>query len=359
MNTIKKWLCAALAVVMTLAFAGCSTPEVAITVDGKEYETGEYLAYLLDGFQQVYYNGGLYYYEQYGTDIWAQEYTYGEEEEKVLLAEYLKRTAVDTIIRQKALENKIAEAGVQFDANLTKQAQDMIDSVTEETLLTFGVNKAHYTAMCMAYYRNEISLFLSRYDKDGTTPVAEDEIRKYFDENYLSYKLISIPMVDSDNKEFSADKQKETKDTLQKYLDMYNKDKDFNKVIAQYNYDVSTAKDKELGTLTDADTRQNVDLKNAPDGDLANAVKKIPEGKAEIITYSAGGTKLTAALVLRLDPEKGEGYDTYFADSRQNILLSIKYEEFDKEITDYAKTLTYDLNKRAYKMCDPKDFVKQ
>lgn len=359
LKMMKKLLCAAMAVVMLVSFAGCSTPEVAITVDGKDYPTGEYLAYLLDGFQQAYYNGGLYYYEQYGTDIWAEEYTYGEDEKKVKLDEYLKLQTVDTIVRQKALENKIAEAGVKFSEELTKQAQEMVDAVTEEELLTFGVNKEHYTAMCMAYYRNELALFLSRYDKDGSSPVAEADIRKYFDDNYLSYKMISIPMVDSDKKEFTADKQKETKDTLQKYLDMYNKGGDFNKVIAQYNYDISTSKEKELADLKDSDTRQDVDMKNASDEDLAKAVKGVPEGKAQIVTYSAGGTTLTAALILRLDPEKGEGYENYFADSRQNILMSLKYEEFDKEISDYAKTLTYEVNKTAYRICNPKKFVQQ
>ncbi len=359
MKMIKKLLCVALAVAMLLSFAGCSTPEVAITVDGKDYATGEYLAYLLDGFQQAYYNGGLYYYEQYGTDIWAQEYTYGEDEETVLLDEYLKRAAVDSIIRQKALENKIAEEGVQFDEELTQQVQEMADAVTEDVLLTYGVNKEHYTAMCMAYYRNELALFLSRYDAGGSSPGAEEDIRQYFDENYLSYKMISISMVDSDGEEYSEEEQEETKDTLQKYLDMYNQGGDFNKVIAQYNYDVSTSSEKELATLTDSDTRQDVDLQNASDEDLANAVKKVPEGEAQIVTYSAGGTTLTAALILRLDPEEGEGYETYFADNRQNILLSLKYEEFDEEISEYAKTLTYKLNKTAYRICNPKKFVQE
>lgn len=354
MKILKKFLCIALAAIMLLCFVGCSTPKVAITVDGKDYPTGEYLAYLLDAFQQAYYNGGLYYYEQQGLDIWSQTFTY--EDETLELAEYIKAQTVDTVIRQKALENMMKEAGVEPSEDTTASAQEMIDSVDENTLLSFGVSKESYKNMCMAYYRNELSLFLSRYDKDGTTPVSEADIRKYFDDNYLSYKMISIEMMDGEE-EMAEDEQKEVKADLQKYLDLYNGGKSFNEVIAQYNYDISTSSDKKLETLTDEDTRQNIEVESAGDADFTDAIKSVPEGKAQIVTYKAGGETLTAALILRMDPEEGEGYETTFEDNRQNILLGIKFEEFDADVQEVVDKLEYSLNERAYKMCDPREFV--
>ncbi len=354
MKTLKKILCVALAAIMLLSFAGCSTPKVALTVDGKDYATGEYLAYLLDAFQQAYYNGGLYYYEQQGTDIWSQTFTH--DDKSLDLAEYLKAQTVDTIIRQKALENMMKEAGVEPSEDTTKNAQQMVDAVDESTLLTFGVSKESYEKMCMAYYRNELSLFLSRYDKDGTTPVPEADIRQYFDDNYLSFKMISVEMM-KDEKEMSEDEQKTVKNELQKYLDLYNGGKSFNEVIAQYNYDISTSSDKKLETLTDKDTRQDVEVESYGDEDFTDAVKSVPEGKAQIVTYKAGGETLTAALILRMDPEEGEGYETAFEDNRQNILLGIKFDEFDADVKKVADALEYTLNERAYDMCDPRDFV--
>lgn len=347
----------ALAVVgcMLASLTACSTPRVALTVDGKDYETGEYLAYMADVFQQVYYDGGLYYYGQYGTDVWAQEYTYNEE--KLKLAEYIKAVTVDTVIRQKALENKLTEEKVTVSDDIKKGAQSIVDSADESVLLSYGVSKESYQKMCMAYYCNEQALFLARYDEGGSSPVAEADLRKYFDENYLSYKAITVSMVDSEGKEFTADKQKETKDKLQKYLDMYNKNGDFNKVIAQYAYDNDTAEDKKLETLTDEDTRYDIDAGNATDEDFAKALKKVGEGKAEIVTYSANGTTLTAGLVLRLDPEQGADRKDYYKNNRLNLLRAVKYEEFNKEIEDYAKTLKYTVNSSAYRLCDPKEFV--
>lgn len=353
---LKKLFAALLCAVMLLSFTACgSTPKVAITVDGKDYGTGEYLAYLLDAFQQVYYNGGLYYYAQQGTDIWEQTYTY--DDKQVKLDEYLKLSTVDTIIRQKALENRMQEENVAYTEESTENVKKILDSVSEKTLLTFGVSKESYEKMCMAYYRNELSLFLAHYDKGGSKEVAETEVRTYFDENYISYKMISITQTDSSGETLSDEKQAQNKETLQKYLDMYNKSGDFNAVIAQYTYDTADGENKTLETLTDSDTRTDADAKQASDSALAEAVKSVPVGKAQIVDYDAGGTTRTSALILRLDPESGEGYETYYEDSRQNILLELKFDEFDEEIDTYAKTLQYDLNSRAYKMCDPKDFV--
>lgn len=356
MKLCKKILALALVAVMLFSFAACgSTPKVAMTVDGKDYTTGEYLAYMLEAFQQVYVNQGLYYYAQQNVDVWAQEYTY--DDQKVMLDEYIKKMTVDTIIRQKTLENMMEKAGVTPSEATTKDVEEMLASVSESALLAYGVSLDSYRKMCEAYYRNELSLFLSRYDKDGTTPIAEDDIRQYFDENYLSYKIISVEMMTDDDKEMSADEQKKVTDNLQKYLDMYNKGTDFNKVIAQYNYDISTSSDKTLETLTDKDTRKDLEATATEDTQLVDAIKSIKEGEAKLVTYKAGGSALTAAVILRLDPEEGEGYEDAFTKNRQNILLGIKFEEFNKEVEEEAKKLTYTVNERAYKMCDPKELV--
>ena len=74
----------------------------------------------------------------------------------------------------------------------------------------------------------------------------------------------------------------------------------------------------------------------------------------------SGGSTNTAALVLRLDPEKGrlDGKD-YFKESRENIIYGAKWEEFDKEIKEYAATLPMEINDRAIKMYDPKNCEKE
>lgn len=77
--------------------------------------------------------------------------------------------------------------------------------------------------------------------------------------------------------------------------------------------------------------------------------------EAKIIEYKKGGSTNTAALVLRLDPEKGrlDGKD-YFKESRENIIYGAKWEEFDKEIKEYAATLPKEINDRRLRCATPR-----
>lgn len=358
MKSLKKLLCVALAAIMVLSLTGCSTPKVALTVDGKDYSTGEYLANLFSAYSYAYSDGGLGYAEQQGYDIWSQMYTY--ENQQLDLSAYLREVAIDDIIRQKAIANLMEKEGVVMDEETAKEAQATLNGFTSDDwdmFLSYGIGKENYTNMFMASY-NEQALFMARYDKGGSKAVAEEDIRKYFDDNYLSYKMISVNMMSNDA-EMTEDKQKTIKEELEKYLKLYNDGKSFNEVIAQYNYDTSTNTDKKLETLTDADTRQDLDAGTTDETDFANTIKTIKEGEAKVVTYKQGGTELTAALILRLDPEEGDDRKTYFEDNRQNILAGIKYEEFNTEIQELANTLQYTVNQKAYKMCDPRKLFAQ
>ena len=113
MSIAKRVLALALCVVLAaggLLLGGCSTPDVALTVDDVTYEMGDYLAYLYASYYNIYYNRYLYYYEQMGTDVMSQTFTYKEETLK--LEDYLKRVTVDTMVRQKAVSELLEKYGL-------------------------------------------------------------------------------------------------------------------------------------------------------------------------------------------------------------------------------------------------------
>ena len=96
MMKLKRALCAGLSALMLLSLplvSGCSTPEIAMTVDGREFSTGEYLAYLLNTFQTMDQSYYLSYYASAGVDIWSQEFEYGEGDnaQKLKLADISNR----------------------------------------------------------------------------------------------------------------------------------------------------------------------------------------------------------------------------------------------------------------------------
>jgi hypothetical protein len=416
MTKVKRIFCTALAVVMMLSallLSGCSTTGTAVTVGDTSYSTGEYLAYLYNAFYQIYYQNYLYYYAQ-STDVWEQTYPYGEGDDapKLKLADWIRESAKDTMLRQVAVSMKLKEYGLDLTEEQQKTLADDLASISSsqyEAFLKLGFNKDSYARMYKEVYFQGDALFYGLYDKGGQRAMSEEEIREYFDKNFISYKSINVSLVDSDSKEdMSESEQKAVLDKLDKYLKQYQESGDFDAVIEQYNADEKaasedkddtdkdddksddadkdTADDKDNDKADDADkdtddgdaeddkdtvnneNRVDIDANTYGDEDFTNAIKEnLPNfGDAKVFTCKKGGS-LTATLMLRLDPEAERGKDDdgnevdYFADSRKSILRGAKYEEFREEIDGVVEQLKKDgkvsFNERIIDKCDPKSFV--
>lgn len=417
MSICKKIACSVLSagiLLSTLAFSGCSTPAVAMTVDGKEYSSGEYLAYLYNAYSQVFYYN---YYLSYYQDPWDMTLPYGEDEETAVdlsVSDYIKQSTQDTIIRQKAIENRLKEAGLEWREEDIKEADEQIAQADESRLLEMGISMESFEKMIRAYTCNERALFYGTYDKGGSQAMTEEEIRAYFDENYLSYKIIEISLTDDDGADLSDEEKEEVMDRLEKYLSQYNTSKDFDAVIDTYEEDeaaatattgtgstttasttvatttttgtattstaagtTATAAGTETtgtgtGTTTAADSndedepapeeentdpnRQDIDANIYGDEDFTNAIKSVKINEAKIVEYKKGGTTNTAALILRLDPEDREDGETYFEDNRESIIYGAKFEDYDKELKEYMATLDVEINKQAVRMLNPRNF---
>ena len=400
------------------AAAGCSTPEVAMTVGDTTYSTGDYLAYLYNTYSQVYQNYNFAMYAQYGMDPWEITIPYGDDEEEMAAEDYIVKTTQDAMIRQKAIKDKLEEYGLSPRQEDLDAVNQVLETISNDDTISLGFSKDTYSRMYTDFYCNEKALFYGLYDKGGQREISDDDIRAYFEENYLTYKIISLPLTDSEGADLGEEEAQEVRDRLQKYLDMYNESGDFDAVIEQYNEDEnsSEADDSEDTDTTTSDTDtttageettttaaettttegttsttaaettadetgttttgsgedtgedsgeeeetdpnlHDIDAKLYGDEDFTNAVKSVPVGEAQIVEYKAGGTDNTAALILRLDPEEGTDRETYFEDNRENIIYGLKYEEFNEELKEYITTLDYTVDKTVEKKCRPKNFV--
>ena len=365
MSKAKRVFCAAVAAVMLLVgVTGCSapklflggTPDNAATVGDVTITTGEYLAYLYTTFSDLYYNQGLYQYESYGYDIWSQTYTYGEgdEAEEVDLAEYIIRTTKDGIVRQVAVDGLLKKYGLSWIEEDVKEVdEELKESLTPGMYLPLGINDEHFTKVYKATSLSESSLFYGLYGEGGEREMPLKDRRAYFDENYLSFKMISVQMVDSEGKEFDETQQKKTISDLDKYLQNYNSTGNFEKVVDAYNK-ANASEGQELKASTDEDNRMNYDATQLGDDDLVKAIRSVEVGKAKVVTYKAGGSTLTAALVLRLDPNNPE---SLFTNETKNIIYGSKFKAFNEEVEKAADALEADFSSSVVNKCDPKNFV--
>lgn len=364
MKKMFRVLCAVLALTMLLTAVGCSapkltlggTPDVAGTVDGEELSTGEYLAYLYNSFYNVYYNQGYYQYESYGYDVWGQKMPYGDDKDaaEVTFSEYLRLMTKDEITRQAAMRRLLKKYDLSWDKDELKELEDSVASMEADAYLSLGISDENYVKVNKELMLNERALFFGLYGEGGTKAVAQKEIRKYFDENYLSFKIISIPLTDDKGKELDAAGKKKITDQLNGYLESYNKDKNFEAVVDAYAKS-QAAEGEKITPSKDEDNRVNVDATQLGDDELEKAIRGVKEGKAKVVTYTASGEKTpTAALILRLDINDPK---TLFEDETENILYMLKYEEFDKEVTGVAANVPVELKNSVVKKCLPENFL--
>lgn len=413
MRTFKRIACAAVAAcfAFSLTLTGCSTPEYAMTVDGRQYTTGEYLAYLYNVYYSMAQNMAMY--RMYGMDPWAQTVPYGEGDsaENISTAEFIKRTAQDTIIRQKAIENLLDQKKISLDAEKLAEVEKTLADIPSNAYLAYGFNNESFAKMYKATQLNEWSLFYGIYDKGGVNPMSEEEIRQYFDDNFLSFKIIEFQLVDTSNQPLDDDVIQDYRDRLDKYLAEFEKlgitsdnfdtiiemkeeddtpddtgDEDGDEDTSSDSSDVSDTSGSTTSTTTaatsegttttttgsdsteDGDGEENADAATDPnrqdidaniygDEDFTNAVKKVEIGTASIQEYKKNGTTDTIALIYRMDPQQDreDGKD-FFAEKRSDIIYGAKYEEYDKEVTDYIKTLEVSYVDRAIKACKPENF---
>ncbi len=365
MKNFKRILSLALAAVMMLTvLAGCSmpkiviggTPAVAGTVDNRDLPTGEYLAYMYMVFYDMYYSQGLYQYAQYGMDPWAQELSYGEGDaaQKVTVAEYMKLITRDNILTHEAMGQLIEKYNLAWDEADLKEMEKSFAEMDEQEYLPLGFSKENLATAYKNISFNQTTLLKGLYGKGGQREIAETDIKKYFDENYLSYKIITVSLTDSEGKELSDKDKKVYTDLLKGYLADYNKDKNFEAIVDKYNKYTAEKNNstEKIEASKDEDNRYDADATNM-DEYLVKEIRKLEFGKAAVVEYKSGGSTPVAALILRLDPNSNK--DLY-ADSNLAIISKLKGEELSKEISDLAATLSINIKKRVVKQCDPKKF---
>ncbi len=362
MKTMKRALCLLLAGVMLLGLlTGCSVPKLTLggtpknvgTLSGREVPTGEYMAYLYAAFMDVYFTQGLYQYAQYGLDVWAQEVTYGtgDDAQKVTYDEYLRLVARDYMIQQEALLQLLDKYELTYSDEDLKEFEESFQSMSEEETLAVGISLDNMRAAYKNIRLNANTLLHGLYGKGGKREVSEKDRRDYFDKNYLSYKIISISLTDSEGKELAADKKKEKTDQLKKYLESYNKDKNFEALVDNYTK-LNAAEGTTVEASKDEDNRRNQDA-NDMDEYLVKEIRKLEIGECAVMEYKSGGSTPTASLILRLDINEPK---TLFDDSLDAILTAMKSEELQKEVEEQQEKVVSDFKASALKKIDPRRF---
>ena len=81
--------------------------------------------------------------------------------------------------------------------------------------------------------------------------MSDAEIEDYYKKNIMTYKSIEIPLTDSQGSDLDEKGIEEVKQRLKGYLDLFKKNKDFDKVIEEYQADEEEKANPTTTTTTD------------------------------------------------------------------------------------------------------------
>lgn len=263
MSKIKKIAALSVASIMAVSMTGCTDMSKIMTVDDVDVNAGIYINYMLSEYTEQMYS---LYYSGVTSDFMNQEIE-NDEGKKVKLKDYLPDYAYEQTLDLVAVNKQFEKLGLEFSEDDSKLVNDAVknymESMTEDYLSEQGISKDSITKYFTAEKQKQL-IFNYYYGKDGEKAVKNDDIKEFLKEDYLRYKIISVPRTtaaateaataagtsasDTTTTTQSAEEQtkaskkadKEAKALAEKYLKMAEENKDFDEVISKYNAETET-----------------------------------------------------------------------------------------------------------------------
>lgn len=202
MSFAKKVGAALLAAAMMLCICcSCnqSATKVIMTVNGEEIPAGIYLLYINSAIVELDEKIAEAGYE---GDKWA--YT---DNEITNAAEWVKQTALDDTLELVAVEKKFKEMDLSFTADEQANIDYICDyywSYLSASYEELGVSLSSYQRVYTVSNMSQ-KILLATYDKEGTSPVSDEELKTYMTNDYMRVNHILIASTDEEGNDLTGD----------------------------------------------------------------------------------------------------------------------------------------------------------
>ncbi len=371
----KKFRLLALALLAALVlscFAGCGqTNEWVVQLGDTKVESGVYLGYLVSNYNNAKSEAGF----GYSSDI------------SGLWDKKIDEKSVEQWVLDKTLEDCYAYVGVSkwFDElglTLSKTDNDTIQNNTDQSwsqmqsmLEKNGCSKASLKKIVTATQKERL-IFEKLYEKDGERAVPEAEINKYFADNFTWVRMLSAPLYDTETyQSLSGTELTELENEFKGMAGRVANGADLLEVIKAYEKANTTTTNSVTTTTTTAATTTTTaatttttsasTTSGSTTGTTATGDQKEEEQKTylQLVDKVSGNfsDELTDVVFKLKVGETAYAKDSYavyvvqrqaastdgLSDNRTAILSSLRYDEFEKELTEKGKKLGVTKNDAA------------
>ncbi|MBQ7504362.1 MAG: hypothetical protein IJT79_03490 [Ruminococcus sp.] len=392
MKPFQKVVAALLAVIivvsMAVSMASCSlAKEWSYKYGDKEYNIGVYIYSLYNAYLSA---------ESYAKD--AKGYKEGEsfldlkikdDDGKTAVArDWIKEKASETARQLVALDKLVKKTGATWDEATMKSAEETVKDAWDmgpyamygsnyynpmsKQLEPYGVSYESFLQIYVSqtgnspYSIKSSAVFDKFYAKGGSEEVSDKDLAAYFIKNYADYSYIPVKLYESKtgedgnatNTKFSDKKTKKIKEVLKGYVEDINGGKsDFDDIAKNCEKKYGVTSEEEVKNRVD-----NLDTLKSQDEEVYKSVKKLENGKAELVIKDESGDAPTAYIIVKNDINNDK--KTYVSgDQRTGVLQSMKGDDFKdmmkKEAKDLSKDSKFQQNDGAVNSYNPDMFYEK
>lgn len=366
---ISSLLLAVVMLVSAIFVSGCSfAPEWSYKTSEKELAIGVYICALRSAYSKAETKAKEL--EDYDSskDSWLDMEITDDDGNTEVARTWIKQKAEEQCLEYLVIENELKSTGATTDSAKMDEARAQAKTSWEvgqqtmygqmpaakTSLEKYGVSLDSYTYVVADAPQNEETLFDFLYSSEGPKAVADDELVKYVQDNYVDYAYISVPLYNSQQAEGeqqatstakSDEEKKKINDQINGYAKSINEGKSYDDVISEYM--------KESG-LTESPSKDNIEFKDdfSAGEQIKAAYDKLTPGKAAVVTV---GEDPNASVYLVYKKDIKSDAAKYVSENRDTVLHKAKEKDFEDYLKKLAENLDYEKSSAVDKY-DPKMF---
>lgn len=333
MKKTAKSVLALCTAAMLMTASGCADTSWSFKTDDETLSNGAYIYYTYAAYTDAYSKV-----EDTSKDVLEQKV---EDKDAV---EWIQKKAKEECITHLTMTRLFNEKKLKVDEKTKTDYEDYAEQIYDyyyaSAFETMGISKETYVKCTGTYSAYSQLLFESIYDTDGTKAVVQEDIEKYFTENYTDFYYISKPLTETDSDGNTVDISDEDKETIvsnfKNYAEIINTDKKTkDDVVEEYKKDYETEGEPGYSATT-------VLADSGLSDDLQKAIEELEEGKATTIEvnktyYFIYKGKISDKLSTLEDTEANKT-------SRLTVLHKMKDEEYNAYLEEEEKNTKYEQN---------------
>ena len=303
--------------------------ETVLTVNGDAVTADEYSGYMLYNMQ---YYASMY--AQMGlTDLWANE------DMAKSLGASMPEAAEQQAIYARVVMQKFNELGLKLSYNEQKEMASVRRNSIANTSKDAYLNQIAQFGFSDQTYQN--FMYISQcyqalndyyFGENGVNTPSDEDIQKYYEDNYITAKHILITTVDPASGETKRTDE-EAKKEAQSILDRINAGEDFDTLMNQYSEDTGLSNNPNGYTFTEG---QMVT-------EFYDGAKALAEDEVSELVKSSYGYHIIKRI--KLDDSQLDNFKSDIVSAisgSMDELLQQWMDEAQVETTDLYSTITYE-----------------